>query len=70
MSKIADDSAGQDVAGIADLVRQEMENRRQRQLKAFLPLVTQHVAAARADRMPSSDQMKSQLVAVSEASPG
>jgi formylglycine-generating enzyme required for sulfatase activity len=68
--KIADDSAGQDVAGIADLVRQEMQNRGQRQLKAFLPLVTQHVAAARADRLPPSDQMKSQLVAVSEASPG
>jgi len=68
--KIADDSAGQDVPGIADLVRQEMENRGQKKLKNFLPLVTQHVAAAHADRLPSSDQMRSQLVAVPDASPG
>ncbi len=69
MRKIADDSGGQDVAGVADLVRQEMENRRQKQLKNFLPLVTLHVAAAHADKMLSSEKMKSELLAVSEVSP-
>jgi formylglycine-generating enzyme required for sulfatase activity len=68
--KLAEDSAGQDVPGIAALVRQEMENRKEAQMKNFLPLVVQHVAAAHADRMPPAEQMKSQLLAVSAASPG
>jgi Sulfatase-modifying factor enzyme 1 len=48
----------------ATLVRQEMEDRGQRQLKGFVPVVTRHLAALRGDTLPSLERVKSDILAV------
>ena len=52
----------------AALVRQEMEDRGQRQLKGFVPVVTGHLAALRGDILPSPERVQSDIVAVPLAS--
>jgi hypothetical protein len=50
------------------LVRREMEDRGQVQLKGFLPVVTRHVAALNGDALPASAQVKADILAVPLAS--
>jgi formylglycine-generating enzyme required for sulfatase activity len=70
LRQIANGPARQDVERQATVVRQEMENRGQVQLKAFLPVVAKHAAALRSDTALSPDAVRNEILAVPEASPG
>jgi hypothetical protein len=68
LRQIANGPGRQDIDGPAAVVRQEMENRRQQQLKGFLPVVTRHVAALRNDNALPRNQARNEILAVPDAS--
>lgn len=68
LRQIATGPGRQDVDGPAAVVRQEMENRGQQQLKGFLPVVAKHVAALRNQGALPRDQARNEILAVPDAS--
>jgi formylglycine-generating enzyme required for sulfatase activity len=67
LRQIATGPARQDMEAAAGIVRQEMDNRGQQQLKGFLPLVVRHVTVLRGGQPLLRDQVKTEILGVSEA---
>jgi hypothetical protein len=54
----------QELGQQAGVVRQEMQNRKQQQLQAFIPVVTQHVAMLQDNNVLSSDSALQSILAI------